>query len=130
MLHVWMQGILNKYLGCVIVCHRSPSRTGSIHRSAEPNVGGSSLDRSRLLRDLCLVNRFYKWGGEGRGKLPICTTGSFVCLLRKAIRICSDLLANHGIGQYSTHFGQYRRILVNKSPLTNKYLVSPMVGNI
>ena len=45
-------------------------------------------------------------------------------------QICFDLLANHGIGQYSIHFGQYRRILVNKSPLTNKYLVSLIVGYI
>jgi len=42
--------------------------------------------------------------------------------------LCSDLFASHGIGQYSTHVGQYRRILVNKSALTNNYLVSPMVG--
>ena len=45
-------------------------------------------------------------------------------------RLCSDLFANHGISQYSTHFGQYRRILVNKSLLANKYLVSLIVKYI
>jgi len=44
--------------------------------------------------------------------------------------ICSDLFANHGIGQYSTYFSQYRKSLVNKSELINNHLVLLMVGYI